>query len=149
MRNALQERCDKIEECYEFLLAYATQGLRDDRGSPSGGELREFLGRCDDALTGLAALFRQIVEEDQRQPAARYHAFLAVLDRDARDAQAAVQLVLAQPAISSQLIDNLNASIHLRALLTDLFLIDEILRPHEATMPASRSTSGLARLDFP
>jgi hypothetical protein len=27
------------------------------------------------------------------------------------------------------LIDNLNASIHLRALLTDLFLVDEILKP--------------------
>jgi hypothetical protein len=37
--------------------------------------------------------------------------------------------VLAQPGISSQLVDNLNASIHLRALLTDLFLIDEIVRP--------------------
>jgi hypothetical protein len=36
--------------------------------------------------------------------------------------------VLAQPSISSQLIDNLNASIHVRALLTDLFLIDEILK---------------------
>ena len=35
----------------------------------------------------------------------------------------AIELVLAQPAISSQLIDNLNASMHLRALLTDLFLI--------------------------
>jgi hypothetical protein len=28
------------------------------------------------------------------------------------------------------LIDNLNASIHLRALLTDLFLLDEILKKH-------------------
>jgi hypothetical protein len=37
-------------------------------------------------------------------------------------------LVLAQPALSSQLIDNLNASIHLRALLTDLFLFGEVLR---------------------
>ncbi len=35
---------------------------------------------------------------------------------------------LTQPSISSQLIDNLNASIHLRALLTDLFLVDEILK---------------------
>jgi len=26
-------------------------------------------------------------------------------------------------------IDNLNASIHVRALLTDLFLVDEILKP--------------------
>ena len=41
---------------------------------------------------------------------------------------AAIQVVIAQPSISSQLIDNLNASIHLRALLTDLFLIDEIVK---------------------
>jgi hypothetical protein len=49
-------------------------------------------------------------------------------DRDSRDSLAAIELVLAQPAISSQLIDNLNASIHLRALLTDLFLIGEVMR---------------------
>ena len=48
----------------------------------------------------------------------------------ASDAQASVQLALAQPSISSQLVDNLNASIHLRALLTDLFLIDEVLKGH-------------------
>jgi len=36
--------------------------------------------------------------------------------------------VLAQSAIGSQLIDNLNASIHVRALLTDLFLLDEVLK---------------------
>ena len=54
-----------------------------------------------------------------------------MLDRDSRDSLAAIELVLAQPAISSQLIDNLNASIHLRALLTDLFLVDEILRKHD------------------
>jgi hypothetical protein len=61
---------------------------------------------------------------------APYTAFLGVIDRDARDAQAAVRLVLAQPSISSQLVDNLNASIHLRALLTDLFLIDEVFKGH-------------------
>ena len=51
-----------------------------------------------------------------------------MLHRDAEDSAAAIELVLAQPGISSQLIDNLNASIHLRALLTDLFLLTEILR---------------------
>jgi hypothetical protein len=33
-----------------------------------------------------------------------------------------------QPSIGSQLVDNLNASIHLRALLTDLFLLDAVLK---------------------
>jgi hypothetical protein len=131
----LRDRCDTIEECYEFMLAYAAQGLPADQGSQSGGQLRTLLARCDEALGSLAHVFTRIVDEERLQPAERYHAFIAVLDRDARDARAAVQLVLAQPSISSQLIDNLNASIHLRALLTDLFLIDEIVRPQKAAAP--------------
>ena len=47
----------------------------------------------------------------------------------ARDARTAIELVLAQSSISSQLVDNLNASVHVRKVLTDLFLIDEILTP--------------------
>ena len=69
------------------------------------------------------------VKQEGLQPEEHYRAFFAVLDRDARDSLAAIELVLSQPVISSQLVDNLNASIHLRALLTDLFLVSEILRP--------------------
>ena len=43
--------------------------------------------------------------------------FLDVVRQDAAKASAAIRLVLAKPAITSQAIDNLNASIHLRALL--------------------------------
>ena len=69
-----------------------------------------------------------MVEQAGLEPAGKYQAFLAVLDRDACDSLAALELVLAQPVIGSQLIDNLNASIHLRAVLTDMFLVGEILR---------------------
>jgi hypothetical protein len=54
-----------------------------------------------------------------------FRPFVATLDEDARKARAGLQLALTQRAIGSQLVDNLNASIHLRALLTDLFLLDE------------------------
>jgi hypothetical protein len=37
------------------------------------------------------------------------------------------------------MIDNLNASIHVRALLTDLFLIDEIVRPEAASAPSANA----------
>jgi len=47
------DRCDAVEECYEFLLAYAAQGLPSDQGSKSGGQVREFLHRAVEALTGL------------------------------------------------------------------------------------------------
>ncbi len=132
MREDLQRRCDTIEEAYEFMLAYAAQGLSGDAASQSGGQLREFLTRAAAALTGIGDAFAALIEGEPLEPAARYRAYGAVLDRDARDSLAAIELVLAQPSISSQLIDNLNASIHLRALLTDLFLIDELLKPQPA-----------------
>jgi hypothetical protein len=120
MPQNLADRINAIEECYEFMLAYAAQGLPADAGVPSGGQLREFLRRAAEALTGLAEACSPAIPQ----------AFLAVLKRDAGDALAAIELVRAQPALSSQLIDNLNASIHLRALLTDLFLVDEVLKSH-------------------
>ena len=110
------------------MLAYAAQGLQGDAGSQSGGQLREFLTRAAAALTDIGDVFTTLVEREPLEPAARYRAYGAVLDRDARDSLAAIELVLAQRSISSQLVDNLNASIHLRALLTDLFLIDELLK---------------------
>ena len=121
-------RCDAIEECSEFMLGYAARGLPDDHGSRSGGQLRELLSRAVQAASGLSGAYAVIVRELRIEPAEQYQAFLALLERDAANALAAVQLVLAQPRISSQLIDNLNASIHLRTLLTDIFLIDEIVK---------------------
>ncbi len=122
------DRCDAVEECYEFLLAYAAQGLPSDQGSKSGAQVRKFLQRAVEALTGLPEACALAVKQEGLEPAGKYLAFIAVLDRDSRDSLAALEVVLAQSAISSQLIDNLNASIHLRALLTDLFLLGEILK---------------------
>jgi hypothetical protein len=121
-------RCEAVEECYEFLLAYAAQGLPSDQGSKSGGQVREFLHRAVEALTGLPEACAIAVKQEGLEPEGKYLAFIAVLDRDSRDSLAAIEMVLAQPAIGSQLIDNLNASIHFRTLLTDLFLLGEILR---------------------
>ena len=127
-RDELAQRCERIEEAYEFMLAYAAQGLSGDAGSQTGGQLRELLSRAASALSGLRDRYSALVDTERLQPPDKYLAFIDVLGRDASAALAAVELVLAQPSISSQVIDNLNASIHVRALLTDLFLIDEILK---------------------
>jgi hypothetical protein len=118
-------RCDAIEEAYEFMLAYAAQGLPNEQGSASGSQIRDFLRKCDAALTGLGEVLRRCAP----QPASSYDAFVRVVERDVEGAHAAIQLVLAQTSISSGIIDNLNASTHLRAVLTDLFLLDDVLRP--------------------
>jgi hypothetical protein len=138
MFETLEDRCNAIEECYEFMLAYAAQGLPSDAGNNSGSQLRVFLQRSADALSGISAAYGKTIRSEGIRPVDKFDAFLAVLERDANDALAAVELVLAQPALSSQLIDNLNASIHLRALLTDLFLIDEVMKlQRSAVNPAA------------
>lgn len=122
---ALDARTDAIEAAYEFFLAYAAQGLQTESGS--GAQVREFLGGFASALTGLGAFFTDYIAS-LNLDVTPYRAFVDVIDRDARDAHAAIEMVLAQPSINSQIVDNLNANIHVRALLTDLFLIDEILK---------------------
>jgi hypothetical protein len=127
MPTEIELRCETIEECYEFTLSYAARGLSSDEGSDAGRQLRQHLSGALVAMRDLKACCAAAIGKEQLTPAGRYEAFFAVLARDAESAAAAVDLVLAQPVISSQLIDNLNASIHLRALLTDLFLVTEIL----------------------
>src|SRR6185295_12279994 len=121
MRAEICRRCNIVEECYEFMLAYAAQGVSSGDGSQSGGRIRDVLQTAVNALLGLADACRAAVRADPLVSAAKYIAFLDVLDRDAHDSIRTIELVLAQPTISAQLIDNLNASMHLRAVLTDLF----------------------------
>jgi hypothetical protein len=109
---------DIIEETYEFMLAYAAQGKVNDEDTSSAG-IRAYIKRSDEALGTIATT--QLTDEAAQK-------FLDVVRQDAAKASAAFRLVLAQSAVSSQMIDNLNASIHLRALLTDLFLLDEALK---------------------
>jgi len=127
----LNARIDTIEEAYEFFLAYASQGLPSDQGSDTGRQARNYLQRCDGALTAFGDFLNGFVDRLGVGDAAPYRAFIEVIDADARYAQAAIRLVAAQPSISSQVVDNLNASIHLRALLTDLFLIDEVVKQQQ------------------
>lgn len=114
---SLIEQIEAIESAYEFMLAYAAQGRSGDQTDQQIGQFLEDLDvRLDDISSGNVEL---IVSQDPL-------GFAELVQEDAKHALAAVRLVRLQPRISSQLVDNLNASIHLRTLLTDLFLVDEV-----------------------
>ena len=141
MSPEICRRCRAVEECYEFMLAYAAQGVSSGDGSQSGGRIRDVLQTAVHALLGLADACRAAVRADPLVSAAKYIAFLDVLDRDAHDSIRTIELVLAQPTISAQLIDNLNASMHLRAVLTDLFLLSDVTRIATRS-PAASAVAG-------
>jgi hypothetical protein len=132
MPTEIEVLCDTIEDCYEFTLSYAARGLTTDADSDAGRQLREKLMNALAAIRGLETASKAAAAQMDAGHGEKFEAFISVLSCDAENSSAVVDLVLAQPAISSQLIDNLNASIHLRALLTDLFLITEIIAAQQA-----------------
>ncbi len=122
--NELSHRIDVIERGYEYLLAYAAQGRQDDAGS----EARQTLTSMHAALDGLGELLGTAIRTASEASAREAAGFIEAITDDARKARGAMGLVLSRPAISSLLVDNLNASIHLRALLTDVFLAEQALK---------------------
>ncbi len=117
--KTLVDAIDAVEGTYEFMLAYAAQGRA--REGPAD-DIRDYLGRAEAGLALIAAMSPPNGGGDDEA------AFVDMVRRDAARARIAVRFVMAQRSIGSQMIDNLNASIHLRTLLTDLFLLDEALK---------------------
>lgn len=116
---ALAARIETIERGYEYLLAYAAQGRQDDAGT----ELRATLSSMHEALSGLGGVVRSSFA--RLPPASGAADFLAAVERDVAVARGAIGIVLSRRQIASLLVDNLNACVHLRALLTDLFLLEQ------------------------
>jgi hypothetical protein len=116
--ETLADAIDAVEGAYEFMLAYAAQGRA--REEP-GDDIRDYLRRAEAGLELIAAMSPPNGGDDEA-------AYVEMVRQDAARARKAMRFVMAQRAIGSQMVDNLNASIHLRTLLTDLFLLDEALK---------------------
>ena len=115
----IEESIETIEAGYEFLLAYAAQGrpASDETDGP-GPHARPTIQNMVDAMAMIVESF-SASEDDFEQ----------LIANDCSKASAALTFLLNQEKIGSEVVDNLNASIHLRAVLTDLFLYSEALRP--------------------
>jgi len=109
---------ETIESGYEFLLAYAAQGRPADLESGPGPHARPTLQGMLQAMQNLIKAFSNSADN-----------FEKLIADDCSKASAAVGFILAQGKIGSEMVDNLNASIHLRAVLTDLFLYGEVREP--------------------
>ena len=114
----LEQSIETIEAGYEYLLAFAAQGRPAQVETGPGPHARPTIEGIAAAMKDLAAAFADSQDD-----------FEQVIASDCRNAGAALSFILAQEKIGSEIVDNLNASIHLRAVLTDLFLYSEALKP--------------------
>lgn len=132
----IENDIETIESGYEFLLAYAAQGRPATKETGPGPHARPTLQGIADAMKNIAAAFADSND-----------AFEQVIAEDCRKAGAALGFILAQAGIGSEMVDNLNASIHLRAVLTDLFLYSEAFRPLAADGVNEKPTGGVETYD--
>jgi hypothetical protein len=133
--SASEAEAETPAECAPHILQEGKVGrtLPADQRNQSGGQLRTLLNRAVKAPRGSAENCKIAMREDA--------AFVAVLARDSRNSLAVMELVLAQTVIGSQLIDNLNASMHVRALLTNTFVPGEVLRTRRAAAKQTAQTA--------
>ncbi len=121
----MRDAFDEIEEAYEFMLAYAAQGRKTEAASGSKGpsQIRHFLQRFRDAAGRLADL----VEKHANKGAGAGFAERWLADIGA--ARSVIKLLLEQPSITSEMVDNTNGLIVLRSLLTGIFFADQVMLP--------------------
>lgn len=114
----INEDIETIESGYEFLLAYAAQGRPANVETGPGPHARPTIEGMLQAMRNLAEEFSSSADN-----------FEQLIADDCNKAGAALGFILSQQKIGSEIVDNLNASIHLRAVLTDLFLYGEAREP--------------------
>jgi hypothetical protein len=137
--SQLQNCIEKIEASYEYMLAYAAQGRKTEpagTGDSKNPSIRDFLKELIWGMENVTACFMEEVHQLRLEESSmqQIQKFETTLSADAKSALSVVFMVLDAPTLSSQLIDNLNASTHVRTLLTDLFVLDEVIKIHKKKM---------------
>jgi hypothetical protein len=120
---AMRDAIEVVEESYEFMLAYAAQGRKREPEDESVSRIRQYLTRFAGALGQMQEAVPAILPTDAGQP------FRNRFLDDIGVTRSVLALLLEQPSITSDMIDNTNGLIAIRAFMTDLFFIDQVILP--------------------
>ena len=124
MSETVRAHIERIEEAYEFMLAYAAQGRSDEGAGPDGAHIRTFLNQFDAAATAIEGEFDTVPGAAEEASA-----FLAALKADSAIVKSVLRSMLARERITSEVVDNANGLISVRSYLTGLFFLDKSLLP--------------------
>ncbi len=120
---AMRDAIDTVEEAYEFMLAYAAQGRKREAQDQGASKIRDYLNRFAAALEAMGKVAPDALAGPAAEPFRdRFLADMAVM-------RSVIAVLLEQPSISSDMVDNTNGLIAVRSFLTDLFFIDQAMLP--------------------
>lgn len=120
----IRQQIELVEEAYEYMLAYAAQGRADEGAGPDGAQIRTFLIQFSNANAVLADVTQSLAGLNVEAAA-----FIEGFERESAVVASVVKIMLAGDNVSSEVVDNANGLIAMRAYLTSLFFIDKAILP--------------------
>ena len=120
----IRQQIEIVEESYEYMLAYAAQGRADEGAGPDGAQIRTFLNQYSSAIESIAGSLDGLVDSNPQAAA-----YFDGLKRESAVMDSVVKILLARDNISSEVVDNANGLIAVRAYLTSLFFMDKAILP--------------------
>ena len=118
----LRNSIDRIEDAYEFMIAYAAQGRRLETNDDGPSKIRAAISAFLISIQEIEATGLTKINEDAKAFEQRFIDDMLVVKNG-------LQLLEAKTSISSDMVDNTNALLSMRSFLTSIFFIDQVLLP--------------------
>ena len=116
----IREEIEKVEEAYEYMLAYAAQGRADEGEGAEGVQIRIFIKQFLSSIEVLAGSL-----ESLSKSSVELKTYIDSFKGESDIMASVLKIILANDNISSEVIDNANGLISVRSYLTSLFFIDK------------------------
>ena len=124
LAHDMRVEIERIEEAYEYMLAYAAQGRSDEGGGPDGAQIRTFLAQFDTAVAAIADMLDSLAGAGGEASGV-----LKAVQADSAIVRSVLRTMLARERITSEVVDNANGLIAVRSYLTGLFFLDKVVLP--------------------
>lgn len=126
--SEFQDGVDRVEEAYEFMIAYAGQGIGREVPTQTTTDVQQRLEQLRDGLRDAIDAARRIPDEHELDGEDHYHNVLDELDREHDEADDIIELLIAQDKITSQQVDNINGMSVFQSVMMKLFFLDELTK---------------------
>jgi len=118
----IRQNIEEVEEAYEFMLAYAAQGRAEEGAGADGAQIRTFLKKFSAAVDSISEALEEIIQNN-----AEAIDFVNGLRIESATIASVLKIILERENISSEVVDNANGLISVRAYLTSLFFMDKAI----------------------
>lgn len=125
-----QAAVTRAEEAYEFMIAYAGQGIGREIPEKKSDDVREYIIQLEGALHDAHEAASAIGDTHEIDGAEQYEGMLADMAAELDEASTILDLLAAQDRVTSAQVDNINGMSVFQSVMMKLFFIDDLTEHH-------------------